>query len=206
MFSRRLSVNRLELADPDFRARFRFARCPGFCHPAVMAAGAVAPGRLGQDSPPSPIRLPGPRGAGRFFADRARFGQSPADAGDLAFRRRAHALDSAAIKTRSRGSFPCVSPCLFLPLRPLPLAAAGRPTFSVPPLAPRAARSFPMQPAARPWSVRPSAALVARSATTSTSAADLIDSRLSIWPSLRLQGWLFHVRWGAAGEACSRRS
>ena len=216
MLPRKPLAGRLEPALQKFGAGFGVAPGKGLCHPAPMVGAIPAPARIDQGGTASPLNLPGPARVGGLRAETMhRHGQRPADArhfGSLPFRVTVHAVNSGIVQPFVRGRSRCVSPFLFLPLRPLPLGAASRPTSSAPSLVPPSVRSSPMPRAARRWPVRLRAALPACSATTSTSAADpaaagLTDSRLSFWPPMQARGWSFHLGSDAAGDRpCSRRS
>ena len=205
-----------EPACPQSPAGFGMALHAPLCHPESRAGATLSPVGSDQVWSLSARGRPGFRWVGRFFADwPLRRGQSPAEArkfGSLPFRVPPHAVGSATIHPFARGHSPCVSPFLFLPLRPRPSAAAGQPIFSAPSLVPPPVPSLLMPRAARRWPVRRRVALPARFATTSTSAADpapagLTDSRLSFGPPMHAHGWSFHLcSVAAGGRPCSRKS
>ena len=215
MLPRKPLARGLKLACPQSPDRFGFALHAPFYPSESIAGGGLSPVGSDQIWSSSALGRPGFGWAGRFLADwLLRCGQSPAEArnfGSLPFRAPPHAVGSATIHPFARGHSLCVSPFLFLPLRPRPSAAAGQPIFSAPSLAPPPVPSLPMPRAARRWPVRRRVALPARFATTSTSAADLAaagltDSRLSFWPPMHAQGWSFHLCSDAAGgRPCSRK-
>ena len=210
MFPRKPLENWQESAQRNCAAAFWFAPRLPLCHRLRKAGASLSPARFDQVTIPFQTNLPGPCWVGRFFVAAGADGQRPADAGDLPFRAAAHRIKLRTSIPQTRGRFPCVSPFLSLPLRPLPLVVAGRPTSSARSSAPPPARSLQMPRAAMRWPVRRLAVLPERSATISTSASKPVrprDSILSIRPRLLRQAWFFLLRQGVAGNRpCSKRS